>query len=90
MKWTVGAALIAAMALAGCMGPEGNPNAQPYANDAGGTAAVKPETMGKVAYDPYATPAPFSDMQAGQAAINPPPPMPLPVPNPPAQGRTPR
>ena len=89
MKWTIGAALMAAMALAGCMGPQGNPNAQAYANEPGGTAAVKPETMGKVAYDPYGTPAPFTDMQAGQAAINPPQPMPLPAPaaNPPMRGR---
>lgn len=89
MKWTVGAALMAAMALAGCMGPQGNPNARPYANDPGGTAAVKPETAGKVAYDPYGTPAPFADMQAGQAAINPPQLLPLPAPaaNPPMRGR---
>ena len=85
MKLMVGAALMAAMALAGCMGPQGNPNAQPYATEPGGMAVAKPETVGKVAYDPYGTPAPFADMQAGQAAINPPAPMPLPAPvaNPP-------
>jgi len=42
--------------------------------------AVKPETVGTVAYDPYGTPAPFADMQTGRAAINPPPPLPMPAP----------
>jgi hypothetical protein len=48
---------------------------------------VKPMNVGRVAYDPYAEPKPFADMQEGQAAINPPPPMtPLPqVPANPAQ-----
>ena len=79
MKFSVGAALLAAMALAGCMGPEGNPNGQPYTNEPGGMMAAKPETIGTVSYDPYGTPAPFADMQAGQPAINPPPPMPMPM-----------
>jgi hypothetical protein len=88
MRFSASAALFA-LALGGCMGPEGNPDRQPYANDPGGAIAVKPETVGKVAYDPYGTPAPFADMQAGQAAINPPPPMaPLPpVPTYPAPAR---
>jgi len=79
MKFVVGA-LLAAMALGGCMGPEGNPNRQAYADEPGGALAVKPLTVGTVSYDPYATPAPFADMQAGQPAINPPPPMPMPMP----------
>ena len=74
------ATLLAAIALTGCMGPAGNPNRQPYANEPGGTMAVKPETVGTVAYDPYGTPAPFADMQTGRAAINPPPPLPMPAP----------
>jgi len=72
-------ALLAAIGLCGCMGPEGNPNAQPYASEPGGVTATKPETIGRASYDPYATPAPFADMQAGQAAINPPPPMTTPM-----------
>ena len=68
------------------MGSQGNPDRTPYANEPGGVMAVKPETIGKVAYDPYGTPAPFTDMQAGQAAINPPPPM-TPVPTYPAPAR---
>ena len=90
MKFSLGAAaLLAAITLAGCMGPEGNPNALPYANQADGAVAVKPETIGTIAYDPYGKPAPFSDMQAGQAAINPPPPMPMPIPTAPAKARQP-
>lgn len=78
MRLSTSAVLFAALTLAACMGPQGNPDGQPYANEPGGTVAVKPETVGKVAYDPYAAPKPFADMQAGQAAINPPPPLPLP------------
>ena len=80
MKFAAGTTLLAALSLMGCMGPEGNPNRQPYANEPGGTIAVKPGTVGTVGYDPYATPAPFADMQAGQAAINPPPPLATPMP----------
>ena len=86
MKFAVGTALLAAMALGGCMGPEGNPNKQAYANEPGGTLAAKPLNVGVVSYDPYATPAPFADMQAGQAAINPPPPMTAPT-APPSRAR---
>jgi len=75
MKLAVGAALVAAMALGGCIGPQGNPDGVAYADEPGGTLAVKPLTVGAVSYDPYATPAPFADMQMGQPAINPPPPM---------------
>lgn len=77
MKLAVGAALVAAMALGGCMGPQGNPDGVAYADEPGGTLAVKPLTVGTVSYDPYATPAPFADMQMGQPAISPPPPMPM-------------
>ena len=89
MKLAAGAAFLAAMTLAACAGPEGNPNRQPYANEPGGTMAVKPATVGTVSYDPYGTPAPFADMQAGQAAINPPPLLPTPAPaaNPPLRPR---
>jgi hypothetical protein len=86
MKFPVGAALLAAAALAGCAGPEGNPNGFPYANEPGGTIAAQPQTIGTVSYDPYATPAPFADMEAGEPAINPPPPMPVPM-NPPPPAR---
>lgn len=77
MKLAIGAALVAAMALGGCMGPQGNPDGVAYADEPGGTLAVKPQTVGTVSYDPYGTPAPFADMQAGQSAINPPAPMPM-------------
>lgn len=79
MRLSIGIALLGlalvGSALAGCAGPEGNPNGQPYADEAGGAMAVKPQVLGEVAYDPYGTPAPFADMQAGQAAITPPPPL---------------
>ncbi len=62
---------VASIAVAGCFGPEGNPNAAPYANEDGGVIAVKPETSGMIAYDPYGKATPFSDMNAGGAAIAP-------------------
>lgn len=74
MKIQTGAVLLAlalAPALGGCMGPEGNPNGQPYANEEGGAIASQPQTVGQVAYDPYGKAAPFSDMTAGGAAIQP-------------------
>jgi len=77
MKFPVGVALLAALVLAGCMGPQGNPNAQSYATDPNGMMAQKPLTVGAVSYDPYAAPKPFADMQMGQPAVNPPPPMPM-------------
>lgn len=77
MKYLLPAAF-AALALAGCMGPEGNPNAMPYAGEDGGAIAVKPETVGTVSYDPNMPAAPFDDMRAGSAGLNPPPPMPAP------------
>ena len=71
------AALLAATSLGACVGPEGNPNGSPYANEPGGTIAVKPEALGMVNDNPYAAPAPFVDMQIGQPATNPAPMPPL-------------
>jgi hypothetical protein len=79
MRFSIGVALLG-LALAGCMGPEGNPNGQPYATDPGGAIAVKPQFTGTDNYDPYGKPAPFTDMQAGQVAISPPPSRPIIVP----------
>lgn len=73
MRFEIGAALLAAMALAGCMGPDGNPNGQPYATDTGGLVAVAPQALGTVSYDPYAKPASFADMDIGNVATMPPP-----------------
>ena len=56
--------------LAGCMGPEGNPNGQPYANEPGGTIAVAATPVGAPTYDPGAKAAPFEDMRAGGAGAN--------------------
>ena len=79
MRFSIGIALLgltlAGLALAGCAGPEGNPNGQPYADGPGGAIAAKPQVLGEASYDPYGKPAPFADMQAGQAATMPPPPL---------------
>jgi hypothetical protein len=56
--------------LAGCMGPDGNPNGQPYANEPGGAIAVQPQTIGTPLYDPDAPVVPFADMRAGGAGAN--------------------
>lgn len=77
MRFQIGAALIAAFALAGCMGPEGNPNGQAYATDTSGMIATAPQTMGKDSYDPYAKPSSFTDMDIGSAAITPSPTPPM-------------
>ena len=74
MRYSIGMALLGLL-LAGCAGPQGNPNRQPYADEPGGAIAAKPQVLGDVRYDPYGKPAPFADMQAGQAAIAPPPPL---------------
>ena len=71
MRFEIGAALLAAMALAGCSGVQGNPNGQPYAGDTGGMMAVAPQALGTVAYDPYAKAPSFADMDIGSAAITP-------------------
>ena len=51
-------------ALAGCMGPEGNPNGMAYANEPGGAIATQPQNVGTVSYDPFAPVPPFDDMKA--------------------------
>lgn len=71
MRFQIGAALLAAMALAGCMGPEGNPNGQAYATDTGGTITAAPQALGTVSYDPYGKPANFADMDISSVAIAP-------------------
>jgi hypothetical protein len=71
MRLSIAAALLAASALAGCLGPEGNPNGQAYATDAGGTIATQPQFVGNETYDPYGKSAPFYDMTIGSAAITP-------------------
>jgi hypothetical protein len=63
-------ALAGAAMLAGCMGPEGNPNGQPYAGEPGGTIAVAATPVGGPTYDPGAKAAPFEDMKAGGAGAN--------------------
>jgi len=88
MKLSICVLLLAGSAVAGCAGPEGNPNGFAYANEPGGAIATQPQTIGTVSYDPYATPAPFADMQAGEPAINPPTQTPVPM-NPPAPARRP-
>lgn len=47
--------------LGGCLGPEGNPDGMPYATDADGAIAVKPQTVGVETYDPNAPAPPFAD-----------------------------
>jgi hypothetical protein len=64
------ATVAASLLLAGCMGPEGNPNGQPYANEPGGTIAVQAQTVGTPMYDPDAPAQPFADMKAGGAGAN--------------------
>ena len=71
MRFQIAAALLAALALAGCIGPQGNPNGQPYANDTDGQITAAPQALGTVTYDPYGKPANFADMDIGSAAITP-------------------
>jgi hypothetical protein len=78
MRFSMTVALLAACALSACAnGNQGNPSNQPYATDPTGAIAVKPEFVGTVSYDPYGTPPPFADMQAGSVAITPAPSPPL-------------
>jgi hypothetical protein len=51
MKYSALAALTA-LVLSGCMGPDGNPNGSPYANETGGAIAVPPSDNGVVTYNP--------------------------------------
>ena len=71
MRFEIGAALLAALALGACMGPEGNPDGQPYATDPSGMIAAAPQALGTVSYDPYGKPASFADMDIGRPAITP-------------------
>ncbi len=77
MRFEIGAALLAAMALVGCTGQQGNPNGQPYAADTGGMIAVAPQALGTANYDPYAKAPSFADMDIGSAAITPSPTPPM-------------
>ena len=82
MRFSMTAALLAAcrlerLAWAPRNGNQGNPDDQPYATDPGGAIAVKPQFIGTESYDPYGTPPPFADMQAGSAAITPAPAPPM-------------
>ncbi|HEY1875899.1 MAG TPA: hypothetical protein VGG66_00465 [Rhizomicrobium sp.] len=77
MRIEIGAALLAAITLAGCMGPHGNPNGRPYATESGGSLAVSPQAIGTVTYDPYGKAPSFADIDIGSAAITPSPPPPM-------------
>ena len=70
--------LLAVLALAGCMGPAGNPNGQSYADS--GMIAVKPVPAAAVQYDPKAE---IPDLGAMQ--ITPPPNSAAPLYRPPAR-----
>jgi hypothetical protein len=59
MKYSALVAL-SALVLSGCMGPDGNPDGQPYANEPGGTIAAPPMANGVATYNPQS--------QAPQAA----------------------
>ena len=61
------AAAIIPAALAGCMGPEGNPDGMAYADEPGGAIAAPPQNLGTVSYDPAGPVAPFDDMKPGAA-----------------------
>jgi hypothetical protein len=76
MRFQIAAALLAGLGLGACMGPEGNPNGQPYVTDPGGPIAAAPQALGTVSYDPYAKPPNFADMDIGSVAT-------MPSPNPP-------
>jgi hypothetical protein len=77
MRLEFGAALLAAMALAGCMGPQGNPNGRPYATDTGGMIATAPRALSTASYDPYAKAPDFADMDIGSSATTPSPAPPM-------------
>ena len=64
-------ALLAALAMTACMGPEGNPNGQSYADN--GMIGVRPEPAAAVQYDPKAETPDFNAMQIAPAPNSPPP-----------------
>ena len=69
MRFPMTAALLAA-ALSGCAtGPDGNPNNQPYADQPGGTIAVRPQFISTESYDPYGQPPPFAVAAFSTAAL---------------------
>lgn len=65
MKFQIAAIALAALTLAACMGPQGNPNGQPYANEPGGVMAAAPAANGAETYDPRKPAPPFQDMRTG-------------------------
>lgn len=65
MKFQIAAVALAALSLAACMGPQGNPNGQPYTNEPGGTMAATPAANGTETYDPRKPAPPFQDMRTG-------------------------
>ncbi len=71
MRFQIAAALLAGLGLGACMGPQGNPDGQPYATDSDGMVAAAPQALGTVAYDPDAKPPSFADMDIGSSAITP-------------------
>ena len=56
------------LALAGCAGPDGNMDGQPYADEPGGALAVKPQSIGHDTYNPLAAP---TDTQAEEVPPTP-------------------
>jgi len=56
------------LALAGCAGPDGNMDHQPYADEPGGAMAVKPQAIGHESYDPMTAPY---DSQVGEVPPTP-------------------
>jgi hypothetical protein len=72
MKFAIAiAAVILPIALAGCMGPAGNPDGMAYADEPGGAIGAPPQNLGLVSYDPSASVTPFNDMKAGAPAGGP-------------------
>lgn len=58
-------ALTLTLGLSACLGPQGNPNGQPYANEPGGAMAAAPAVNGTETYDPRKPAPPFQDMRTG-------------------------
>jgi hypothetical protein len=66
MKKTI--VFLLAIGCAGCAGPDGNPDNSPYANQPGGTVAVRPQDGPAIAYNPY-DPNPSQDTSLGAPAL---------------------